>query len=688
VDLLPATILARVRRVYCGHRSLCEDIQAAYLIEPVRTAVAGTVAIDDRLGPEAILARLLFNLGNFLAPEPRRMPLRALVAAGLAADAIFDGPLLRHGFIADDALQPKAEAIVLRDLVRIMMRTPGVIGVRDASVRYGDHVARGADAPPIPVPPNQIPRLDTQPIDGGFPIRLIRNGIEIRPDPVRVARELDRLWTEQRRTYPLAQQYLDYFAVPRGKFRDVAIYASIQNQFPNAYGINAYGLPQRASKVRRAQAKQLKGYLLAFEQLLADFFSQLSALRLLYSTDDALTQTYFYQYLDATVPDVAPLLRKPGYREGLARIVRDSDPVVARRNRFLDLLLALYAERLDPDLMPFLAEDATGPELLRGKLALLHHLVAATRQRGRGFDYLARPSLRNNAGMEIVCRIELGLPPFRRRPLAEQIEEIGLELVDDDAVSSIGTPLDAHAETIEDTFTPVAAFADEPDRPIEGGWIDPSAGMLRGQRVSVDFLHGLAAGGDVRLGVLPGDTMTAVVCRAPESDGWRLVGRFGDRPRALAAIRPVMRLAGDLTASCRALYIVEHTLLRFGCGFQDGEPQDSAHPHPPATPFMFSFTISAVVSAATHDHRNYRTGVREVIRRNTPAHIVAEICFLRTRQMIEFERLYGGWRRALRRGDEREIAATSRRLRRFLQHVGGAAAAQEGGAAGPEETWT
>ena len=73
--------------------------------------VAAIVTIDDSRAPEAILAALMFNIGSFLAPELPRQPLDVLIARGLPTDAIFNGPLLRHGFIDDAALQPKATAI-------------------------------------------------------------------------------------------------------------------------------------------------------------------------------------------------------------------------------------------------------------------------------------------------------------------------------------------------------------------------------------------------------------------------------------------------------------------------------------------------------------------------------------------------------------------------------------------------
>ena len=53
--------------------------------------------------------------------------------------------------------------------------------------------------------------------------------------------------------------------MPKGQFRaDLGEYFSIQNEFPLVYGIGEGGLPPSTSKKRKAQALQLKGYLLFF----------------------------------------------------------------------------------------------------------------------------------------------------------------------------------------------------------------------------------------------------------------------------------------------------------------------------------------------------------------------------------------------------------------------------------------
>ncbi len=137
-DFAPDTIREHARRVYCRHRDLCEDVNSIEILQPLLTRVSATASIDDSRTAESILASLLFNVGNFLAPELRRQPLADLMAAGVTPEAIFDGPLLRHGFIADDALQPKATQIPVASIVRVMVRTPGVVGLSKVSVQIGD----------------------------------------------------------------------------------------------------------------------------------------------------------------------------------------------------------------------------------------------------------------------------------------------------------------------------------------------------------------------------------------------------------------------------------------------------------------------------------------------------------------------------------------------------------------------
>ncbi len=635
----PGAVRRRVRRLYNRHRNLCEDVRAIRILRPVRASVAAEVTIAEQCTPEAILAELFFHLGNLFAPELRRRPLKSLVDLGREPGEIFAGPLLVNGFIDDEQLQPKAKEIPVQDVVRVIVRSQGVLSAGDVKVRVGRKTYRGNQRIPVPDPERDVLRLDTRyhRRHGGFSIRLFKKGIRCRPDPARVERELDKLWAKYRRTYKLSAQYQEYFAFPKGRYRDLKQYYSVQNQYPKVYAIGSEGLPENATPARKAQARQLKGYLLMSEQLLADFFAQLAHVRDLYSIAGDLRHTYFYQPLTGLVPDVGPLL-KEGYESGLSRIVHGQDAFVERRNRFLDFLLALYGEKLDAGSIPELAcgcrPTGTEERLMHAKLALLDYLVRSTRTRGRGFDYLGRPSRYNVAGMEIKSRIQLGMGAFPHRHFAGRLGRPSAQAAD--AAAPAGELVSDHADHVEEHFATVTAD-----------------GVI----------------GSFRVGSLPGEEAVAVVFRDSSEADWRLVGRYPDRESAIAGVDAFAELMRTLDRHCQQLYIVEHNLLRFGRRW---------HPHHHHHKFVYSFTITAVICTCRRlrNDQDYRAYVRAVIRENTPAHIAVDYCFLDHFHMFFFEVLYWSWRCALR--TRRHLRWTSARLRDFLSRH------QHAGANGPE----
>ena len=76
----------------------------------------------------------------------------------------------------------------------------------------------------------------------------------------------------------------DELDIPEGTDLSTENYTTIQTDFPDVYGIGRAGLSESASGLRQAQAKQLKGYLLFFEHLLAGYLSQLVNVKELFST--------------------------------------------------------------------------------------------------------------------------------------------------------------------------------------------------------------------------------------------------------------------------------------------------------------------------------------------------------------------------------------------------------------------
>ncbi|HYJ37743.1 MAG TPA: hypothetical protein VEV87_03970 [Chitinophagaceae bacterium] len=100
-------------------------------------------------------------------------------------------------------------------------------------------------------------------------------------------------------------------SIPSGVYRkDLSSYYSIQNELPRVYGIGSGGISESASSLRKAQALQLKGFLLFFDQLFANYLSQLSQMRKLFSfkKNKDVQSTYFSQ-LPQLLPDREKLLR-------------------------------------------------------------------------------------------------------------------------------------------------------------------------------------------------------------------------------------------------------------------------------------------------------------------------------------------------------------------------------------------
>ena len=146
--------------------------------------------------------------------------------------------------------------------------------------------------------------------------------------------------------------------VKRGDLLPIGEYTPLQEELPATYGVGHAVLPDSASITRRAGVRQLQGYLLLFEQILADLTTQLVNINRFFSGDADEETTYFTRP-PFDLPGVSKLLRRftPGgdwaafvgdANNAVARALHDAaespTEVLDRRNRMLDHLLARQGE--------------------------------------------------------------------------------------------------------------------------------------------------------------------------------------------------------------------------------------------------------------------------------------------------------------------------------------------------------
>jgi hypothetical protein len=99
-------LVEQVLRCYRAHRALCEDVQSARVLTLEDVWVHAEVELADGADGAETLARALFALGLYMAPEPRRRSLDEQIAADAATAQVFAGPVMLNGFIGADQLTP------------------------------------------------------------------------------------------------------------------------------------------------------------------------------------------------------------------------------------------------------------------------------------------------------------------------------------------------------------------------------------------------------------------------------------------------------------------------------------------------------------------------------------------------------------------------------------------------------
>ncbi|HWZ21988.1 MAG TPA: hypothetical protein VNW06_05005, partial [Cytophagaceae bacterium] len=171
-----------------------------------------------------------------------------------------------------------------------------------------------------------------------------------------------------------------------------------------------------SDNARKGQVKQLKGYLLLFEQIMADYLSQLANSKTLFSLNPETRQTYFYQSLENSVPGIKPLLKKGEYQERLLKLSQMGDADLDRRNRFLDYMLAIHGVVFKQDLLIqfnyYYDKNEYEILLLDAKTKLLQSILSFTKNRARAYNYQKPKSTGNIVGIEEKIYLLLGIVPF------------------------------------------------------------------------------------------------------------------------------------------------------------------------------------------------------------------------------------------------------------------------------------
>ncbi len=416
----------RVAHALHAHRNLCEDIEEIEVLETQDIRVNAHIEIGPAEDAEVLLAAIYDRIDAYMSPTVQFETLSQRLEAGDAIDDIFDGPPLQHGFIDTAALRrnQRRTALYTSDIIREIMDVAGVRAVRSLSLGMADGNDVQEEKWSLKLDSDKIPLLALDASSVVLAYNRVR--VSLNAQNVRAAYEKRR---QDGRPVPALDD--SPLPPPTGRRRDVGRYRSVQHQFPAAYGIGELGLPPSASPQRQSQARQLKAYLMFFDQLLANMFAQLAHVKDLFTFSGDTPRTYFSNMIDD--PKLAlngiRLHDSETHRSHLPHITAEtasgSDPArqeTHRRHRFLNHLLARFAETftdyaLTLDSQQTADDGSADDQLVLDKQAFLQHYPQISRNRGTAFNYLLPWLELQPSGLEKRIRFKLGLTDAAAVPI-------------------------------------------------------------------------------------------------------------------------------------------------------------------------------------------------------------------------------------------------------------------------------
>jgi hypothetical protein len=259
------------------HRNLCEDYLSVTTIDDEEIAFCFDVGVKPGVDIEEVEAEIFYNIENYLNPSVDFYSLKELMGKGMAVDEIFTGPVLSHGFIDEQQLEQTnlRSCIHTSDIINLLMDIEGVTAIRNFVMTKYDESGKAVPGFMglkwcMDIGAFHKPVLSTE----RSKVLLFKNQIPFLAHYEEV-KDTISLFHAQRARNKLNGFQQD-LPVPVGRKRDTSSYWPVQYDLPQTYGVGRYGLPANADTLRIARQRQLKAYLMFYEQLLADFFSQLT----------------------------------------------------------------------------------------------------------------------------------------------------------------------------------------------------------------------------------------------------------------------------------------------------------------------------------------------------------------------------------------------------------------------------
>ena len=663
IDRVSNLILAK----YHENRNLCEDLIEIKKVREKEIAVCASVEVLPEADEELVHAKIITAINDYFSTPLRFYSIKQMLDKGYTPDQIFDGPfILDNGFIDSQELKEAdlRREVRLSDLMKLIMNIEGVKHINDISIGN----CGSGEAPEnewlICIPEDIKPILCEKSVlsynKGVLPLNLNQTQVAIYLEQLKEDAQLENEVPEDERD-------LDF---PENTYLAPESYTTIQNDFPETYGIGQSGLSARATAERKSQAKQLKGYLLFFDKVLASYFKHLGNVRELLSINGGLDKTYFTQVVedikdfDDLVKEY-PTLPTDANNEALTNVLfEQQDDTIERRSKITDHLLARFAEKFGDYtfLMKALFGSATDEIVLTNKKEFLDDYIAISSERGSAFNYYQQPEENlwdtdNISGFQKRISRLVGIKNYNRRVLSASFVDVySLENADlktvfrwrikDENKNIILSATEEYKTTSaanKELYFAVLQIIQTPEKEVND--------------LCKEDIIDEAIIGNLRIHTSDSGkySFDVINLEQPESSKDYIVAKqFKYYPTVTALKKAILDIISFMKFKFteEGIFLVEHILLRPSFPEEVSEETESESEEseedfiPPFLPICtdnceddcgidpYSYRVSIVIPGYTYRFSNpdFRNYMENIIKEELPAHVLPKICWVGHRE--------------------------------------------------------
>lgn len=431
--------ISKTRRLISQNRSLSTDIGQINILKKDIISIVSDISIDSFVVGEEILANIYHKIESLLNSKVNFYEYDKIKESGVLNENLYSGVVTLNGYIKDSDLVEKTNEIYVSEIKEIIKSIDGVNGLKSFNIfkngiKIFDDVISFAE--------NSYPSLEnietyfSNNSEGNF--TFYRNDHKYDIDYIIFSQIYESLNLKNTKLNS-SDFYANLESKTTSRFtkKELEKYYSIINEFPSIYGLKKDELPSNSSNLRKSQVNQLKSYLLLFDQIMANFLSQLSNTNEVFSLEN-INNTYYYQ-VPNDIPQIKDIVKHHDltkYDEYLSNINESKNVFFERKNLFIDHLLSRFGETFNVDILkklyqlenPLLSNEEICRYALDAKIKYSKNVYFLGKNRNLAYNYLDNSKeIDNISGLENRLKLLLNHENKNINPNLEYFENKNLE---------------------------------------------------------------------------------------------------------------------------------------------------------------------------------------------------------------------------------------------------------------------